>query len=374
MGKFPVSGNIIIANQTFHTSAKVSNWLDTGWNAKSTFCIPTDSERAPPCKPVAGGQAPYDGPSFAQRYSLRPALRRYGDNPPLEAAKAVIRQFVVHHDGCASSDMCFNVQQNERGLSCHFLIDNDGTIYQTLDLALAAWHAAEWNVASIGVELCNYGDANARPDYYSSGKHGKDRDKIPIKINGHKILSYGYTPEQITEFGKLVRELQRLLPNIPLEYPQSSPGVHQAKVLSVCRRGAWGAVNAVRVRGKLARIRDARLRRRQRRRIADDSAGPGRCHRDQALRVGGWRLVPEAPALHPSDRVGGPGPRRVERHRKSRAAQLPGGHGPGCRHRGGIAADVGPGACDRGSSDDHGLVCERLRGDLVRKTTRRLRD
>ncbi len=231
MGKFPVSGNIIIANQTFHTNAKVSNWLDSGWNAKSTFCIPTESERAPPCKPVAGGQAPYDGPSFAQRYSLRPSLRRYGDNPPLEAAKAVIRQFVVHHDGCASSDMCFNVLQNERGLSCHFLIDNDGTIYQTLDLALAAWHAAEWNVASIGVELCNYGDANARPDYYSSGKHGKDRDKIPIKINGHKILSYGYTPEQITEFGKLVRELQRLLPNIPLEYPQSSPGVQSWETL-----------------------------------------------------------------------------------------------------------------------------------------------
>ncbi|MGE0400655.1 MAG: N-acetylmuramoyl-L-alanine amidase [Kofleriaceae bacterium] len=232
MGKFPISGNIIIANQTFHTNAKVANWLDTGWNAKSTFCIPTDTERNPPCKPMAGGQAPYDSKfTSVQRYSLRPSLRRYGDNPPLEAARAVIRQFVVHHDGCASSDMCFNVLHNERGLSCHFLIDNDGTIYQTLDLALAAWHAAEWNVASIGVELCNYGDANAQPTYYSSGRHGKNRDKIPIKINGHKILSYGYTEEQMTEFGKLVLELRRLLPNIPLEYPQSSPGVQSWETL-----------------------------------------------------------------------------------------------------------------------------------------------
>ncbi|MFN0247849.1 MAG: N-acetylmuramoyl-L-alanine amidase [Kofleriaceae bacterium] len=231
MAKFPISGNIIIANQTFKTNAKVSNWLDTGWNAKSPFCIPTATERNPPCKPMAGGQAPYDGPSHVQRYSLRPTLRRYGDNPPIEAVKAVIRQFVVHHDGCASSDMCFNVLHNERGLSCHFLIDNDGTIFQTLDLALAGWHAAEWNVASIGVELCNYGDANARPDYYSSGKRGKDRDKIPIKINGHKILAYDYTDEQILEFGKLVRELQRLLPNIPLEYPQSSPGVQSWETL-----------------------------------------------------------------------------------------------------------------------------------------------
>ena len=32
--------------------------------------------------------------------------------------------------------MASSVLQNERGLSCHFLLDNDGTIYQTLDLAL----------------------------------------------------------------------------------------------------------------------------------------------------------------------------------------------------------------------------------------------
>jgi N-acetyl-anhydromuramyl-L-alanine amidase AmpD len=232
MGKFPISGNIIIAGQTFHTSAKVSNWLDSGWNAKSPNCIPTETERNPPCKPGAGGQFPYDAKfQSLQRYSLRPALRRYGENPPIEAVKAIIKQFVVHHDGCASSDMCFNVLHNERGLSCHFLIDNDGTIYQTIDLALAAWHAAEWNPASIGVELCNYGDAIAQPNYYSTGRHGTNRDKIPIKINGHKILSYGYTQDQLTEFGKLVRELQRLLPNIPLEFPQSSPGVQSWETL-----------------------------------------------------------------------------------------------------------------------------------------------
>jgi N-acetylmuramoyl-L-alanine amidase len=227
MGRFRVSGNVIIANQGFRTDAPVVTWEESGWNAKSPFCIPTETNRNPgaQCKPVAGGQAPYDGPSFAQRYSLRPALRRYGDNPPIEAVKAVIRQFVVHHDGCSSSDMCFNVLQNERGLSCHFLIDNDGTIYQTLDLALAGWHAGEWNTNSIGVELCNYGDANAKKGLYETGKHGPKRDQIPIRINGHKILAYDYTKEQYAAFGKLVRALQKLLPNIPLEYPQSSPGV-----------------------------------------------------------------------------------------------------------------------------------------------------
>ena len=56
-----------------------------------------------------------------------------GEDAPYDAVKSVIKQFVIHHDGCASADMCFNVLQNERGLSCHFLIDNDGTIFQTIE-------------------------------------------------------------------------------------------------------------------------------------------------------------------------------------------------------------------------------------------------
>jgi N-acetyl-anhydromuramyl-L-alanine amidase AmpD len=231
MGRFKPSGNVIIAGHTFNTNAPVVTWRESGWDATSRFCIPTETNRAPVCAAApSGGQFPYAGPKIVQRYSLRPALRRYGndfkanDQAALAAAKAVIRQFVVHHDGCASSDMCFNVLHNERGLSCHFLIDNDGTIFQTCDLALAAWHAAEWNMGSIGVELCNYGDANAQPTYYEGGKHGPPRDKIPIKINGHKILAYEFTKKQLESFGKLATALTRLLPNLPLEFPQSSPG------------------------------------------------------------------------------------------------------------------------------------------------------
>ena len=121
--------------------------------------------------------------------------------------------------------MCFNVLQNERGLSCHFLIDNDGTIYQTIDLSLMAYHASEWNTASIGVEFCNRGDAKKEPDYYSSGKRGPQRKPIPCRINGHTILAFDYTPAQYDAFMKLARALQRLLPNLPAEFPQSSAGV-----------------------------------------------------------------------------------------------------------------------------------------------------
>ncbi|MBA3538667.1 MAG: N-acetylmuramoyl-L-alanine amidase [Deltaproteobacteria bacterium] len=211
------------------------NWHQSGWDATSKYCQPTETEARPDCKPAADGQVPYGslplGP-YTSRLSTRPALRSYyanGKTPPLDAVKAVIKQFVIHHDGCSTADMCWNVLQNERGLSCHFLLDNDGTIFQTCDLALMAYHASEWNLASIGVELCNRGDAKKEPTYYS--KHGIKRDVKPCKINGHTILSYDYTPAQYDAFIRLARALTRLLPNLPVEYPQSSPGVQSWETL-----------------------------------------------------------------------------------------------------------------------------------------------
>lgn len=219
------SGNLIIAGQTFHIDAPLINFREPPfWDATRETCIPTATDPAPRCKP---GGVPYGNlpRPYTKRYMTRPMLRRYGMNPPLDAVKSVIKQFVLHHDGCSSADMCFAVLQNERGLSCHFLVDNDGTIYQTIDLALAAYHAAEWNSASIGVEFCNRGDAKREPDYYSSGRRGPKRDVKPCRINGHTFLAYDFTPAQYDSFLKLARALQRLLPNLPAEFPQSTAGV-----------------------------------------------------------------------------------------------------------------------------------------------------
>ncbi|MBA3821669.1 MAG: N-acetylmuramoyl-L-alanine amidase [Deltaproteobacteria bacterium] len=229
---FRPSGKLIIGGQVFQTDAPIVNWREgPKWDATSQYCIPTATERSPACKISSSGHVPYGNlpVPYTRRYSTRPPLRtskwNNGENAPYDAVKSVIKQFIIHHDGCASADMCFNVLQNERGLSCHFLIDNDGTIYQTIDLALMAYHAAEWNLASIGVELCNRGDAKKEPTYYSGGRHGPTRDVKPCKINGHTFLAYDYTPAQYDALNRLCRALLRLLPNLPAEYPQASPGV-----------------------------------------------------------------------------------------------------------------------------------------------------
>jgi len=223
-------GNLIIGGQSFNVDAPVVNWHESGWDARSERCIPTVNDRGDKCVDAGGKQYPYGPPPlpYTQRYSTRPNLRaekwRNGFEPSYEAVKASIKQFVIHHDGCTSADMCFSVLQNERGLSCHFLLDNDGTIYQTIDLGLMAYHASDWNLYSIGIELCSRGDSIKYPNVYSGGRFGPKRDEKNCKINNNTLRAYDYTPAQYDAFGRLCKELLRLLPNLPAEYPQSSPG------------------------------------------------------------------------------------------------------------------------------------------------------
>ncbi len=70
--------------------------------------------------------------------------------------KRPIRLFVNHWDVCLNSKACQSVL-DKRNISVHFLIDNDGTIYQTLDMQHGAWHAGSERVnrASVGVEISN---------------------------------------------------------------------------------------------------------------------------------------------------------------------------------------------------------------------------
>jgi N-acetyl-anhydromuramyl-L-alanine amidase AmpD len=225
-------GQVYIAGIPFEIDAPVVNWHQQpapGWDATQERCLDPDPGNT--C--LGGGTIPYGlkpgGPTYTRRYALRPALRKYGMRPPLDAVKAVIKQFVFHHDGCLDARMCWQVLQNERGLSCHFICDNDGTIYQTIDLALMAYHAAEYNLNSIGVEMCNRGDAHKEPTYYS--RKGMKRDVLPCKINSTKILAFDFTPEQYRAMRKLCAALTRLLPNLPVEYPQDAPGQQSWKTM-----------------------------------------------------------------------------------------------------------------------------------------------
>ncbi len=220
-------GKIWIAGKGFETDANIIRWDEgPGYDAAKEVCINSSQ----PCQ--NGIPFEMEG-TRRRRYGLRPSLSRYGKHPPLGAAQAAIKQFIFHHDGCASAKMCFNVLHNERGYSAHFLIDNDGTIYQTLDLSMMAYHAAKFNSNSIGVEICNRGNAKKEPNYYS--KKRQQRDVTTCRIHDHTYLAFKFTEVQERALRELAKGLSHALPNLPLEYPQESPG-----------RQSWGVLPNVR--------------------------------------------------------------------------------------------------------------------------------
>jgi N-acetyl-anhydromuramyl-L-alanine amidase AmpD len=222
------SNKIWVSGVGFEVDARCYRWDEgPGFDAHPNRCVN-------PGRPCGGGGVHAYGTKSpttrANRWARRPQLRKYGTGlPPLAAVQGVVRQFVLHHDGLGSSKQCFEVLQNERALSCHFLIDNDGTIYQTLDLAYMGFHAGGFNARSVGVELCNRGDAKRFPSFYS--RTDPKRNVATCKIHGHVYLAFDYTPEQYRAMRSLTKALARALPNMPIDYPQLSPGYQAWEVI-----------------------------------------------------------------------------------------------------------------------------------------------
>ena len=91
---------------------------------------------------------------------------------------------MIHFDACGTSKKCFEVLHDERGLSVHFMLDLDGTIYQTLDLKEGAWHATKANGRSIGIEIANIGtfqdaDSARVARWYARDDDGRTRITLP---------------------------------------------------------------------------------------------------------------------------------------------------------------------------------------------------
>lgn len=99
-------------------------------------------------------------------------------------------QFVNHWDAALSSESCAKII-NKRGLSMHFLIDNDGTIYQTLDLQHVAWQAGSrvHNINSIGVEISNAFYLKYQSWYERKGFGSRPIEK-DHKLNDRKIENH----------------------------------------------------------------------------------------------------------------------------------------------------------------------------------------
>lgn len=252
---------IVVCGQLFHTTAPVVLWTDPGgydaYRVERRF-VPLEQ---------AGWEATLkagaiDSPARygARRRGLTPAQieRTRGGGWDLDLLRQVVDQFVVHYDVCGTSKRCFQVLHDARGLSVHFMLDVDGTIYQTLDLKERAWHATIANDRSVGIEIANMGgypvraasksDKDPLAAWYGKDEQGKtiltfpgglessgirDRSKplhparnepVVGTVQGSTLRQYDLTPQQYDSLTRLTATLCAVLPKIRCDYPRDASG------------------------------------------------------------------------------------------------------------------------------------------------------
>jgi len=135
-----------------------------------------------------------------------------------------IRYFVNHWDVCLNSKACQSVL-DKRGISVHFLIDNDGTIYQTLDMQHAAWHAGSEraNRASVGVEISNAYYPKYQ-DWYKRNGFGERPIMNDCWVHHNKLEPFmGFYPAQLEATKALWKAIHKAT-GIPYETPLNQFG------------------------------------------------------------------------------------------------------------------------------------------------------
>ncbi|QQE13332.1 N-acetylmuramoyl-L-alanine amidase [Planctomycetota bacterium] len=261
---------IVVAGQLYNIDAPVVLWTDTGgydaYRVEKRFGKYDDSK----------WDNIKDSIDTPNRYNVRFGRTSQGvwNEEEIEQIRGggwdlaklqdKVDQFVYHYDVCGTSEVCFKVLHDMRGLSVHFMLDIDGTIYQTMDLKERAWHAGTSNDRSIGIEIANIGaysaealkkDGNALDTWYKWDEDHKTyisiperlgdggvktpdfvgrpfyNDKVKGEVQGGELYQYDLTPEQYDSLIKLTAAISEIFPKIDLVYPTDENGELITKVL-----------------------------------------------------------------------------------------------------------------------------------------------
>jgi N-acetyl-anhydromuramyl-L-alanine amidase AmpD len=247
---------IMVAGHWFHTGARVVTWMDPGGYDAYRQTPPVKSPAKRPVKPRAAAKETLP-PVATKNYGGREIPTVAGPGRPLRhgdlaGLQQLVDQFVLHYDGSGVSGVCFTTL-GQRGLSVHFLLDVDGTIYQTLDLEERALHATIANDRSIGVEIANVGahlptEAAVLNEWYRRDARGRTQLVVPKVVGdprihtkefsarpardarirgvvqGHVLEQYDFTPEQYAALSQLTAALCRVFPRLTCDYPRDPAG------------------------------------------------------------------------------------------------------------------------------------------------------
>ncbi|MCB9850346.1 MAG: N-acetylmuramoyl-L-alanine amidase [Phycisphaerales bacterium] len=251
---------IMVAGQLFHTGAPVVLWTDRdGYDAYRAECKFNPGETLPTGRNASKSPQRYDTLRKNVPEDVKDDVLAHGWQ--LKELQNYVDLFVLHYDVCGTSQRCFKVLQDMRGLSVHFMLDLDGTIYQTLDLKERAWHAGSANDRSVGVEIANIGayspdhaetldkwygkDAAGRTivtlpeNMGDGGVRTKDfvaypsrNDAVVSEIQGRDLKQYDLTDAQYDSLIKLTATLCKVLPKIRCDYPRDENGALRTSILT----------------------------------------------------------------------------------------------------------------------------------------------
>jgi N-acetyl-anhydromuramyl-L-alanine amidase AmpD len=221
---------IVVAGYLFPTGTRVVLWTEAGGYAASPKNYGTRDQVVSPAE--------------------WQSIQRAGGRWPINLLRDRVDQFVLHYDVAGVSRTCFKVLES-RGLSVHFMLDLDGTIYQTCDLQERTFHATKSNPRSVGIEIANMGaytNTTALQEWYRKGPDGRTVITIPARlgdgglknksvvlrpdrndlivgpIHGKTYRQYDLTPQQYAALAKLTAALATAFPRITLNYPRDARG------------------------------------------------------------------------------------------------------------------------------------------------------
>lgn len=249
---------IIVCGQPFDIGTHVVLWTDPGgydaYRTERRFAPWEEASYAATTQKVKDITSPARyGMRFAK--SMTPEeIDKARAGWALPDLQQKVDQFVLHYDVAGTSRQCFKTLQDVRGLSVHFMLDIDGTIYQTLDLKERAFHATKANDRSVGIEIANmgaYGGSESQAplaQWYKRDGTGKLRITVPERlegggvmtpnfvgrptrdemivgpIRGHDLRQYDFTPEQYAALTKLTAALCTIFPKMTCDYPRDAKG------------------------------------------------------------------------------------------------------------------------------------------------------
>jgi len=150
--------------------------------------------------------------------ALPKGFRKYKKN------KRNVKMIVTHFDVCLSAKSCKRVLER-KGISSHFVIDNDGTIYQMVDTQHEGWHAGnrKVNKAAIGIDISNAVYTKYQKWYRRKGFGARPvLEKVKIH-NGHIKECLGFYPVQLEAYKVLVKTLCARY-DIPIQMPMDEKG------------------------------------------------------------------------------------------------------------------------------------------------------